>query len=43
MCADKLQDRDKEGRRHALGEATEITTTKDELGGVLRSLSRLDQ
>jgi kinetochore protein Mis13/DSN1 len=41
VCADKLQDREKEGRRHALGEATEINTTQDELGGVLRSLSRL--
>ena len=43
MCADKLEDREKEGRRHALGEAAEMSTTKDELRGVLRSLSRLER
>jgi kinetochore protein Mis13/DSN1 len=43
MCAGKLEDREKEGRRHALGETAEISTIKDELGCVLRSLSRLEQ
>jgi kinetochore protein Mis13/DSN1 len=43
MCADKLEDREKEGRRHALGEAAAMTTTKDEVGNVLRSLSRLER
>ena len=42
-CADKLEDREKEGRRHALGEAAEKSTTKDKLGGVLRSLGRLER
>jgi hypothetical protein len=37
------RDREKEGRRHALGETAEISTIKDELGCVLRSLSRLEQ
>jgi hypothetical protein len=43
LCADKLEDREKQGRRHALGEAAETSTAKDELGGVLRSLSRLER
>jgi kinetochore protein Mis13/DSN1 len=42
MCADRLEDREKEGRRHALGEAAAMSTTKDEVGSVLRSLSRLE-
>jgi hypothetical protein len=43
ICADKLEDSEKEGRRHALGEAAEISTPKDELGAVLRSLSKLER
>jgi hypothetical protein len=43
MCADKLEDREKEGRKHALGEAAAMSTVKDEVSGVLRSLSRLDR
>jgi kinetochore protein Mis13/DSN1 len=43
MCADRLEDKEKEGRRHALGEAAETSTTKEELGSVLRSLSRLER
>ena len=43
MCADKLEDREKEGRRHALGEAEDLSTPKDELGAVLRSISKLER
>ena len=43
MCADKLEDKEKEGRKHALGEAAAMSTVKDEVSGVLRSLSRLDR
>src|SRR5438034_412474 len=30
MCADRLEDREKEGRKHALGEAAAMSTIKDE-------------
>jgi kinetochore protein Mis13/DSN1 len=43
ICADKIEDSEKEGRRHALGEAAEMSTPKDELGAVLRSLSKLER
>lgn len=43
MCADRLRDRDEGDRRHALGESAELTKHRDELGGVLRSLSRLER
>jgi kinetochore protein Mis13/DSN1 len=43
ICADKLEDSEKEGRRHALGEVAEMSTPKDELGAVLRSLSKLER
>jgi hypothetical protein len=45
ICAQKLTDRDKQGRKKALlsgGGATQDTPPKD-LGGVLRSLSRADR
>jgi kinetochore protein Mis13/DSN1 len=43
ICADKIEDSEKESRRHALGEAAEMSTPKDELGAVLRSLSKLER
>ena len=41
ICADKLEDREKEGRRRALGD--EHAQTKPDIGGVLRSLAKLEQ
>ena len=44
ICAEKLEDREKEGRRRAIGVGNgDFSTSKDEFGGVLRSLSRLER
>jgi kinetochore protein Mis13/DSN1 len=45
ICAQKLTDRDKQGRKKALlsGEGAKQNTPPKDLGGVLRSLSRADR
>jgi kinetochore protein Mis13/DSN1 len=40
ICAEKLEERDKEGRRRAVGEPPRA---RESLGGVLRSLSRIER
>ena len=43
ICAQKLDDREKEGRRRALGEISGAPTSKEDFGHVLRSLSKLER
>ena len=44
MCAEKLEERDHEGRRRAFGpEGLDSEKTHDDLAGVLRSLSRIER